>query len=487
MPGVNVTTNVNSGPSAGVNPPSGQFFMVGLFERGSVTEAVRVGSIAELNTNFGGSTAYSSGYDQAVTFFQEGGNQMYIARVVGSGQTTGTLSLVDQNSTTPVATLTVNAANPGDWSNQLSVQVTAGPTPNTYRMTVFLNGAVVEDYNNLATPADAVLRFTGSPYVSVANVGSQTAAPLNNPKPIAATSLSAGNSDLNTVVASTYVNALSLFATSYGDGAVAIPGQNGATIYNALITHAEANNRIALLSAAMGESLGNLQADVASLNSEYAGLFAPWVQIPGSSATTSKTISPEGYVAACRARAHAQVGPWRSPAGAFAKATYVLDVDQDFSTSDANLLDDSRVSVIRSIKNSVRLYGWRSLSTDTDDWAFLKDRDTINRLVVGSNDLLEDYVFDVIDGQGILQSQVNAALVGLLDPMAQAGGLFAIFDDQGNEIDPGYVVDTSSSINPLSTLAQGILNATIAVRISPTGATINLVITKAGLLVSLTS
>lgn len=254
-----------------------------------------------------------------------------------------------------------------------------------------------------------------------------------------------------------------------------------------MIEHARTNNRVALLASARGASVANLQADVAGLNSEYAGLFAPWVVIPGANVISNKAISPEGYVAAMRARAHDQIGPWRSPAGAFAQARYVLDVDQNFNSYDGDLLDDSRVSVIRRINDSVRLYGWRSISTDTDNWAYLKDRDTVNRLVVASNVTLEDYVFETIDAQGILQSKINAALVGILDPMANAGGLFGTYDADGNELDPGYIVDTSAAINPLSSLAQGIINATVSVRISPTGALINLVITKVGLTASLTA
>lgn len=484
MPGVNVTTNVRSGPSAGAQPPSGQFFLVGVFERGSVTDAVRVRSIAELNRYFGSSNTYGVGYDQAATFFNEGGNQAYIARVVGSAAETGTLSLVDR-AATPVATLTVNAANPGAWSNNLTVEISDGPTTGTFRMTLRLNGAIVEDYNNLTSPDDAVLKFTGSPYVTVVNAGSTTAAPNNNPVVQAATSVGAGDDDRASITSNDYIAALDKFVPSFGDGAVAIPGQTGAAIFDALINHAETNNRIALLASARGASVANLQSDVASLNSEYAGLFAPWVIIPGASAITNKAISPEGYVAAVRARAHAQVGPWRAPAGQFAMATYVLDVDQAFNSYDADLLDDSRVSVIRNVNGSVRLYGWRSTSTDTDDWAYLKDRDTINRIVVASEGALEQYVFEVIDGQGRLQQAINATLVGILDPMAQAGGLFAIYDAEGNETDPGYIIDTSSSINPLSSLAQGQVNATIAARISPTGALVNLVITKVGLLAAL--
>ena len=37
-------------------------------------------------------------------------------------------------------------------------------------------------------------------------------------------------------------------------------------------------------------------------------------------------------------------------------------------------LDAGQVSLIRKIGNTFRLYGWRSLSTDVDNYWFLKDR-----------------------------------------------------------------------------------------------------------------
>lgn len=489
MPGVSVTTNVRSGPSAGAQPPSGQFFLVGVFERGSVTEAVRVRSVAELNRYFGNATSYSAGYDQAYTFFSEGGDQAYIARVVGPDAATGQLTLVDtvNDQDNPATSLIVTAANPGKWSDNLTVEVVAGPTAGTYRMTLRLNGNIVEDYNNLTSPDDAVIRFNNSPYVVVTAGGSEAAAPDNNPKVQAATALSGGDDKRDAATSADYTAALDLFVGSYGDGAVAIPGLSSPDVYTALTEHAKNNNRIALLGAENGASASNLKQAAAGVNTEFAGLFAPWVVIPGASVISNKEISPEGYVAACRARAHAQVGPWRSPAGQFAQARYVVDVNHLFRSDEADDLDDARVSVIRKVSDSVRLYGWRSLSTDTDNWAYLKDRDTLNRITVASDNALERYVFEPIDGQGILQAQIAAELTGILDPMAQAGGLYATFDADGNEVDPGYLVDTSSAINPLSSLAQGIINATIAVRISPTASLINLVITKVGLLASLTA
>ena len=483
MPGVRVQTIVRSGLNTPLPSASGQLFLVGQFERGDVTQPTRLRSIGDVNKYFGGRVSYSDAYDQLVTFFSEGGEQAYALRVVGTTPTTGTLSLQDRAGS-PVPTLKIDAINAGAWSTNLTVQVTDGPVTNTFRIIVRLNGEIVEDQNYLTSPADAVTKFASSAYVKVTNLSSASAAPTNNPAVLAATVLSAGDDDRATIVTTNYVNALALFTPEFGDGAVAVPGQTGATIWSALISHAVANNRVALLAAAKSETTGNLQTNAASLNSEYAGLFAPWVVVPTTGGAT-KTISPEGYVAACRARAHKAFGPWRAPAGTLAVANYVLGVDQVFTAAQAEDLDAAKVSIIRSFGGTVRLYGWRSLSNDTDNWTFLKDRDLLNRLVYESNRILEKFVFETIDTKGHLLSLINAELVGMVDPIAKANGLYARYDDQGDQIDPGYLVDTGSAINTPNTLAQNRVNAKLSVRIAPVGAWVDLTITKVGLLGSL--
>lgn len=484
MPGIVITTNVRSGPPATVDPTSGQFFMVGLFERGVSNTPVLIQSLPELVRNFGVRTSFSDAWDHLATYFSEGGGRAYVTRVVGPAATIGTLSINDRASGSPIPTLRFDAASAGAWSTNVTVEVADGLAANSFRVTVRYAGDIVEDYNNLLTPADAVAKFNTSPYVRATNLGSATAAPANIPAVTAATALSAGTDDRGSVTSSSYVTALDYFSPELGDGSVAIPGSNGTTIWDGLIAHAKNNNRIALLGAPRNETDTNLKTAAASMNSEYAGLFAPWIVVP-TDGNSTRVISPEAYVAAARARAHRQVGQWRVPAGAIAAANYVIDVDQLFTAAQADSLDASKVSVVRRIASNVRLYGWRSLSNDVDNWLYLKDRDLLNFLTVEANKRLEKFVFEVIDAKGQLLSVLAAELVGLVDPIAKANGLFARYAEDGSMIDPGYVVSTGSDLNPPSSLAQNKVNAAIAVRLAPTGSLINLSINKVTLLGSL--
>ena len=480
MPGVVVSTQTAIGPTGTVNSSSGQFFLVGLTERGSTTQPILVRGMADVNALLGARVSYGAVYDQLKTFFDEGGQRAYVGRIVGGSATKGTLSLNDRAGS-PVATLRVDAENAGAWSSQLKVQVQNGSVSNTFRITITLNDVVVEDKNNLANPAAAVTAFSQSLYVRLTDLGSATAAPNNNPAVLAATALSAGSDDRGTIVDAGYVAGLALFNEELGDGAVAIPGRTTSAIWTGINNHCEANNRIGLLSSGLGDDKSDLLGRVADLDSEYCGLFAPWIKVPDGSGGT-RTISPEGYVAACRARAHSQVGPWRVPAGAIAQANTVVDTDIHFNTDDGNDLNDGRVSVIRVIANTVRLYGWRSMSSDTDNYELLHNRDLLNNLAVEGAKVLEQFVFETIDRNGHLLSAINAALVGMVDPIAKKNGLYPRFDANNLMIDPGYKVDTGTAVNSEITLAHNEVRARLSVRISPAGSLISLTIVKVGTL-----
>jgi hypothetical protein len=238
---------------------------------------------------------------------------------------------------------------------------------------------------------------------------------------------------------------------------------------------------VGILASARNDTKTTLLSRTADLDSEYSAVFAPWVRISDGSGGYV-AISPEGYVAAARARAHNTVGPWKAAAGVGSVATTLLDVDgPTFSVQDAKDLDDGRINVIRVVANSIRLYGWRSFSSDVVNYPMIKARDTLNWFVTRCEAALENYVFATVDAKGQLLSAINAAIVGVAEPVRVAGGLYELYDATGKRIDPGYKVVTDSSVNTPDTLATNVVNALLTVRLSPTGGLIRLTIVKAGL------
>lgn len=487
MPGVAVTVGAVSGPSAPTIAPGSTYFVVGLADRGPTDVPTLVTSFAQFETLFGPRTTYGSLWNDVRTFFEEGGTRAYVGRVVGPAATTGTLTggLQDRQGT-PETTLNVSARSAGAWSTNIGVKVLDGSTAATYRIQIFVGGVLVHDWANLSSPAEAVSRAASSPYVRITDAGSDGVAPANNPVAAATVALAAGTDDRASVTASHYVTALGLFNRELGDGAVAIPGV-GTTVHAGLIAHADANNRLALLSAARGADKATLIGIGAALDAKRAGLFAPWVKIPdeyGQGGT--RAISPEGYVAGARARAHA-TGPWQAAAGAVSRARYVVGPDQVFTgATDYEDLDDEKVSAIKTVAGSTRLYGWKSLSADRENWLFLTGADTVNRVVTAIYEQAESYVFGVIDARGHLLAQLQGTLEGIVKPMSDAGGLYARVDpsDPATLLDPGYRIRVAE-INDVNTAARNTVLAEVGIRVSATAADVLLTVTKAAVTAAL--
>lgn len=481
-PGVVVTTAVRSGSGSPVRATSGQYFVVQMAERGPVDRPTKINSLADFRRVFGDRVSYSPLFDDLSLFFETGGSQAQVLRRVGPAATTGQLVLKDRSTSPGVDTLRVSAANPGAWSNRLSVEVANGTNPNTFRINVYLDGQLLpsDSANNLASPAAAVARYAKSDYIRVTDLVSATAAPNNNPVALSVTPLSAGTDDRAAVTTTVLTAGLDLLDVALGDGAVAIPGVGDAA-HAALIAHAKANRRIALLDSARGASVSDLSASAASASAqggaEYAGLFAPWVLVSDGSGG-NRAISPVGYVAAQRNRAHT-VGPWIVPAGENATTPYLTGVDQVFTKADHDLLDSARVNPVRVVAGSPRLYGWRSLSREDADYGYLTVGDLLNRLVSEAEARLEQYVFRAVDPYGRLFAELAGTVIGILEPVRQQAGIYARIED-GKELDPGYRVDVGPAVNTSESLQRNELRVVIAVRFSPNAALIRAEIVKVG-------
>lgn len=484
MPGVIVNTSVRSGPSGEGEVKEAQVFLAGRTQRGSVAEPTLVRGMAEFEAFYGG---YESGnmYPDVKTFFEEGGERAHIFRVLDSSASTSTLVLDDGSAAN---TLQIDAANPGLWGDSLSIEVVAGDSPDTFKIKVSLNDSLQYTTRDLTSPSDAETVINTSPVshlIVATDLESATAAPGNNPDVVADTNLAGGGNGTAPDEAD-YLAALDFFTYDLGVGAVALPGQTGTNVWNALIAHAEENHRIALCAFGESDNVATATAAVApyysNANAEYAAFFYPWIKIPDpATAALTINVSPEAYAAAARARAITLTGPWRAGAGLLSEATFVNGLVSDINLATGNLLDEKRINAIRKIGNSFRIYGARSVDSDEDNWRYITFRDTVNFIVSQAEERLEDFVFQTIDARGALFSRIEAALVGLLDPIRVEGGLFEAFDIEGALVDPGYSVEVSDLLNPVSELAKGNVAAKVGVRISSVGDTIVVTVTKSNL------
>ena len=510
MPGINVTTAVRTGPTGNGDIVAGQWFVVGEAERGDITKPTLCRSFSDYVREYGD---YQAGnlYQYVKTYFDEGGTRCYVQRVLGASHATATKTFQD-TAGSPANTITFTAKNPGKWGNTLSVEILTSADATVaisgyFRVKIYLNSVLIFTSRDLKDVPDAVNFINNSRTVNHLIVASNESASALNPKAYAATALTGGANGTNAATAAEKVTGLSLLTEDLKNGAVSVPGVYDNTTRDGLLAHAEAYNRIALWSFAAGTSVDTAITTAASEYTDtaasYTAYYWPHIKVPspsttelasyvaaGATATTAEpdpesatvTICPTAYAAAARARAiQASGGPWRAGAGQISTSKTIVELNQAVSPSESDRLDEGRVNAIRKIGNNFRVYGARSVSSDETNWKYITLRDTINHIVYGVESRMEQFVFNTIDSRGNLFGRIEASIVAFLDPMRVAGGLYEARNDQGKLVDPGYVVTIDGTNNPNSQLAQGIVKASVGVRVAGVIDLIEVEVTKSTL------
>jgi len=491
MPGVVINTSVRTGPSVTLLNEASQAFFVGLAERGPSDVASLCTSLEQFENVYGGYQSYSLLHPTVEAFFEEGGTQCYIARVVGSNAQKGSLDLDDAVVDDGVSiVLTANGA--GSWSSDLSAQVVAGTVPDSFAVKIFLSGVQIATTGNCTTREQAVgrinLHAAASRYL-VASLGADTSLPAVMASPA---SLTAGNDQRGSVVDANYVTALGLFNDALGSGSVACPESSSATVYSGLLAHANAYNRIALLHGESNATIANIKSLAQTIianeaNLEHGALYYPWVYAPTVINGVNRLIPPDGYVAAARSRTVNGTGSHVPFAGAASEASFIVGVVTDIDRANGNALDEECVNAIRVISNTIRVYGARSLSQDTTNFRYITAQDTINGVVTLAYRALEPVVFSAIDGRGTVFANIESRLISVLEGFRIAGALFEAFGTNGQRIDYGYTVRCDAKLNPTSELANGKIRAKVGVRVSGVGDRIEVEIVKSSLTASVTA
>jgi len=473
--GVQIRTSLRTGPTNPTGPAVSSWFVAGVTAMGPVDGRIpAVHNIAEYEATWGPRTPDTGIlYDQAMTFFAEGGGTLFVGRAVGPAAVAGHVAIPNDSATTPEGALNVTALNPGTAdAARLRVDVAvAGPVMT---VKVVRDNQVQETFVR-GTVADLATAMGSSRLVEAHSLGPVDAAALLEAGSYA---LAGGTDDNAGVVLETLNQALLRFGDDYGPGAVSVPGYTADVIAGMLAGHCADNFRIAITAGQQGAAISELAAlaSGAAALGEFGGVFAPWVIIPDGSAT--RTISPEGYIAGVRARAFSIEDQfWQVPAGQRALARFVRGTDVVYDIDDINeLADEYKVSGIVTRRGAVYLYQYRSLSTNEQQWELLQSRDTVNALTARLSTALEPFVWDVIDGKHQLESSVLGAMVGVLQPVADQNGLYAEYDEDGNQIHPGYVVAATSTADQLG---RNTIAATASVKLSPFAALIEIELVKA--------
>lgn len=262
---------------------------------------------------------------------------------------------------------------------------------------------------------------------------------------------------------------LGLFTKGLGPGQVAAPGETpGATTYGALLDHAAANNRFALLDVANNDTVAamtTLAGAIPTANESYGALFAPWVNVPGPADVVgagARQVHATAVIAALCTRVDALGNPNRAAAGRDFPLQYVTSFVRNISDADRNSLLDAGANTFAEVYGVLENYGFQTGIAQSDATPFWQANASRARMWITARaqSIGENYMFKPIDGRGLLARSLKSDLDAILLELYQANGLY------GETPADAFATDVSAVINTTATVAQGELRAVAEARLS---------------------
>lgn len=175
---------------------------------------------------------------------------------------------------------------------------------------------------------------------------------------------------------------------------VCIPGLTGPEEYAAAITHCEKmKDRVAILDGPGPEPVEDLSrltqlgtaggeegedTGLRPADTSYAAFYYPWITVPDrQDPKTLVDVPPCGHIAGIYARTDRSPGVHKAPANVVIQN--VVNVTDEVTQSEQELLNPVGVNVIRRIGRGIRVWGARTLSGDPE-WRYINVRRLFNQI-----------------------------------------------------------------------------------------------------------
>lgn len=450
-PGVEVTTRAER-PRRGLPTDTGVLFAALTTDTGPAGEAVRVTSFAEFVDVFGSRQPYNAAAVDAIeAAFATGVASAFVSRVVGPAAVEAAVVLDDAGA---ADALRVEAIGPGAYANGWTVEVAAGPAGDAVTLIVRDGDDELERFD-VADAADAARVLSVSRYVRGTVLGDGGALAVTAAAPLA------GGADDRAGITDVHRDAaLAVFGAELGPGQVIAPERTDATGHLALLAHAEANNRAALLDPPRGSgeaALTALAATLATAPGSTTGFVAgDWLLLAGLGASPApRAIPPSGVVAGLIARGDVLAGVGDAPAGDAGFAPYVLGIDGARRTdAERTRLNAAGVNVFRtSPAGGVQLYGFRSITSDPA-WRLFTWHRLRMSLTARLSAAAEPFLFRSVDGRGLLLAELRAALLGVMAADYSRGDLYGETPEEAFDVDVTGNSDASLELGDVYAIAE---------------------------------
>jgi len=392
------------------------FGVVGTASKGPTDEITLITDEASLINTFGVPSSSHLGLAAAVRYLRKG-KQLKFVRVAH-------YDLTAQISITAVggSAGTVQAASSGSWGNSISVVVASSTYySGSYKFTVKYGTSAVEVFDNcvLGSPTSSnywATKINGvSDYIMITSINDA------NTNLTAGTYTLTGGDDGASVTNSDIIGSVGTPPTVPGSGLslfrngevvdvnlLAVPGNTHRSIIAELIdlcssrgdcmTILDSPQNMSVSDAVdwhngLGSATG---APTSALNSSYAALYYPWLQVYDGFSDAEVWVPPSGHVAQVMAFTDFVADPWWAPAG-FNRAllTDVLQVEhsatqgeRDFMYSGGNAVNP----IISAYGKGTVIWGQRTLQRTTT----ALDRINVRRLTLYIRKIVATAVVNIL-------------------------------------------------------------------------------------------
>lgn len=462
-PGVYVE-EIPRGPHPIEGVPTNTTAMLGAAERGPIVPT-RVTRPSEYARWFGKPGAGAELMAHAARgFFENGGQRLWVCRVVSSAATTAQVS---------VGNHVIAAIGPGAWGARLWVKLSPGSTrdgqgaPVGFRLRVALfapGDAPADCFDGVsaaATPIlaedhdDLVMEPRSADYC-VERLRASVLVELRLADPVSAappefSGTLAGGADGTPIEAADFAPALAALEGQPDVSLLYAPAADEAT-QRMLVAHCERENfRFAVIDAPRGADPKTLEPRASIADTACAAYYTPWLDVPHEGST--RRVPPGGHVLGIYARMDLERGVHQAPANLELRGVSGLE----FAVSDAqqDTLAPRGVNVIRAFAGrGIRVWGARTLSSRAEAKYVNIRRHLIylqRSIEVGT----QWTVFEPNDEA--LWAKLKQQVEGFLLAHWRSGAL------QGSKPEQAFVVICDRSVISANDLDLGILNCVIGV------------------------
>jgi phage tail sheath protein FI len=520
-PGVYVQ-EVSSGvsPIQGVSTSTAAF--VGIADKGPVpgtllptgqaAQPLEVTSFTEYSRNFGGFRADSFLTYAVQAFFQNGGQQLYVVRVIPPPPPTpppATPVPAVATAGVNISGITISAVNQGAWGDNIWVQVlpASDGVATDFKLVVKVGASLAEAQGNTVESYDNVTFLPASGpmpagYVRSAVNGSSeyiaiTADVTAFPAATALTQLTGGNDGDTTTV--NFVGAPAKDNTVTGSGIfaldkitdvnlLAIPGQGDIATVNAAMQYCKNErplrdlffigdvgsvldssgsftsvprarrndavpsvNTIGLAKQFATGGIGGTQIDKSS--GDFGAVYFPWIyaQDPiGTGRNPKILLPPSGFMAGIYARIDNSRGVFKAPAGTEAGVAGALAPFVQTGDTEQDQLNPLMINVLRSVPGSgLVVWGTRTIGSDAS-WRYVPVRRMAIFLRVSIYNGIQWAVFEPNDEP--LWSSLRLNIRSFMLTQFRAGAF------QGGKPDDAFFVQCDSSTTTQQDIDNGVVN-----------------------------